>query len=92
MTVNAKTRRRWLGALCLFAAIAMLVADEFALKGRLTGVAFLSYWLVCFLFTVSAIACALADARAVRLENREIQRSLLESTIREIEKRRRPGE
>jgi len=89
--MNAQTRRRWVGTLCLLGAIVMLVVDEIALKGRLTRLGFLSYWLVCFLLTAGAIVCALADARAVRRENREIQRSLLESTIREIEGRKPPG-
>jgi len=84
VTSNAKTRRRSFGALCLLAAILLLVADEYLLKGRLSGVAFLAYWLVCFLFTVLAIVAACLDVRELRRTTRSEQRALLENTLHEI--------
>lgn len=85
VTFNSKARRRWFGALYLLAAIAMLVAGETVLKGRLSALAFVAYWLVCFIATVLAVCAALLDVRAVRLETREEQRALFESTVGKIQ-------
>jgi membrane protein implicated in regulation of membrane protease activity len=82
---NSKTLRRCFGALCLLAAIAMLVAGETVLKGRLSALGFVAYWLVCFVVTVLAIYAALLDARAVRLETQAEQRALFESTLQKIQ-------
>ena len=90
--MNAKIRRRWFGALCLLAALAMLVAGETVLQGRLKALGFIAYWLVCFVVTVLAIGAALLDARAVREETQTEQRALFESTLQEIqEKKARQG-
>lgn len=83
--MNAKTRRRWFGALSLLAAIVMLVAGETVLKGRLSALGFVAYWLVCFVATVLAIYAALLDARAVREETRAEQRALFENTVQKIQ-------
>jgi hypothetical protein len=89
-TTELRTRRRrWFGGLCLLGAIAMLVLDEIALKGRLSAVGFLCYWLVCLVLTVLAIFAALADLRAVRTESRRVQRDLVMETLRDIEKDKR---
>lgn len=88
-TDSSKRRRRWFGALCLIAAIAMLAGDELALKGRLHPLTSLVYWLVCFLLTILAIFAALADVRALRQKSRDEQRALFEHTLREIERERR---
>ena len=85
MTLNTKTRRRWFGTLCLLAAMAMLVAGETLLKGRLSALGFVAYWLVCFVATVLAVYAALADARAVRQETQAEQRALLEATLQRIQ-------
>ena len=82
--MNPKTRRRWFGALCLLAAIAMLIAGETVLKGRLSALGFLFFWLVCFVITVLAMYAALVDARAVREETHAEQRALFESTLQKI--------
>jgi hypothetical protein len=90
--MNPKTRRRWFGALCLLAALALLAAGETVLKGRLNAWGFIAYWLVCFVVTVLAIGTALLDARAVREETQTEQRALFESTLQEIqEKKARKG-
>ena len=94
VTMNTKTRRRSFGALCLLAAIAMLVAGETVLKGRLSALGFAAYWLGCFVVTALAIYAALLDARAVREETHAEQRALFENTVRKIqeEKARKAGD
>ena len=86
VTANAKTRRRWFGALCLAAALVMLVTGLAFLDARLSSIARLCYWLGCFVLTGLAAGTALIDAARVRAEQREEQRALLESTLRQIER------
>ena len=50
--------------------------------------AFLVYWLVCFLFTFAAIIVALIDMRAVRRQTREDTLELFEKTLGELERER----
>lgn len=89
----AKSRRRWFGAVCLLGAIALLLAGQTGLEGRLAGVAFILYWLLCLLLTLLAMVTALLDVAALRRENRDRQRALIESTIEEIQAgRTRPAE
>ena len=83
--MNTKARRRWFGTSCLLAAMAMLVAGETLLKGRLSALGFVAYWLVCFVVTLLAVYAALADARAVRLETQAEQRALFEATLQRIQ-------
>ena len=87
MSPNAKVIRRTVGTTSLLLAAAMLVAGETVLKDRLSTIAFLFYWLACFLLTLLAVAAALLDARAVRSENRRQQRELLENTLGKIRPR-----
>ncbi len=89
MSVKAKTRRRWFGALCLLTAVGMLVAGETVLKGRLSPVGFLLYWIGCFVVTALAATAALLDAARVRAESRHEQRVLFEETLRKIESEKR---
>lgn len=85
MALNAKSRRRLFGALCLLAAIVMLVAESTLLKNRLGELALLFYWLICFVFTLLAMAAAFLDVLILRHEARQQQRALFESTLRKIE-------
>jgi|SRR5258705_4002412 len=85
MALDATARRRWFGAVCLFAAIAMLVLGETVLKGRLADLGFIVYWLICFGFTGLAIMAAFLDAHAMRSRVREEHRKLLETTLKKIE-------
>ena len=84
MALDAIARRRWLGVLALLAALVMLVGGQTVLAGRLEGVIFLAYWLVCFGFTLLAIVIALWDARTLRRQSRQDARALLHSTLNEI--------
>jgi len=87
---SAKSLRRWFGSLCLFGALALLLAGQTGQEGRLKGVPFILYWLLCLVLTLLAMVAALLDVSAVRRENREHQRALIESTLEEIENRKRP--
>jgi Na+/melibiose symporter-like transporter len=85
MGLDATARRRWFGGIALVLALAMLVLGETVLKGRMSEVAFMVYWLVCFVFTVLAIVVAFRDVKAVQHEVRTEQRTLLESALKDIE-------
>lgn len=67
----------------------MLIAGETLLKGRLSGVSLLCYWLGCFVFTAIAAGAAVIDAARVGIESRDAQKSLIEDTLKEIEKEKR---
>ena len=86
MTANAKTRRRWFGAICLLGSIVMLIAGETVLKDRMQPLMLVTYWSVCFILTGLAAGVALMDAARVRNEQRDEHRALIESTLKEIER------
>jgi membrane protein implicated in regulation of membrane protease activity len=85
MVLDSTARRRWIGAICVFAALVMLIGGETVLKGRLSDLAFLVYWLACFGFTGLSIAVAVLDARIVRHRLEEEQRKLLQTTLKKLE-------
>ena len=85
MALDATTRRRWFGALVLLAALGMLIGGETVLKGKLDGLAFIIYWLVCFGFTGLAILIAILDARALRRRTHQEQHDLFDTTLKQIE-------
>ena len=87
--MDATARRRWFGAMFLLAALALLLCGETLLKGRMSNLFFLIYWLVCLVLTGLAIAVAFADVRALQRRIREEQRQLFEATLRKIEKEKR---
>jgi endonuclease/exonuclease/phosphatase (EEP) superfamily protein YafD len=91
VSLNTKIARRTLGTVSLVLAMAMLIAGETILKGRLSAIAFLFYWFACFVLTVLAIVAALLDARAVRTENQRQQLELLKKTLGTIHPRDRSG-
>jgi hypothetical protein len=51
----------------------------------MSNIAFVVYWLTCFIFTGLAIVVAFRDAKVVQHEVRSEQRTLLESTLKDIE-------
>jgi hypothetical protein len=83
--MDATARRRWFGVLVLVVALALLVAGDTVLKGRLGPVAFLAYWLVCLALTGIAVFVAMLDFRALRFRMREENRRLFENTLKQIE-------
>jgi len=86
MGLDARARRRWFGAIALGTALVMLIAGETGLKGRLSALGFLLYWLVCFALTSVAIFAAFLDVRALQNQIRREQKDLLDTTLRKIEK------
>ena len=85
MALDATARRRWIGALFLLAALAMLIAGETLLQGRLTDAGFIVFWLCCFVFTGLAVIVAFLDVRALQDRVRRDQRDLFETTLKKIE-------
>ncbi len=86
MRESPNPRRRWFGALCLLAAIGLLIAGETVFQGRLSPAGFVLYWAACFVLTALAAIAAVREAARIRHEQRDEQRALLESTLREIER------
>ena len=85
MSNSADALRRWLGLFCLAVAAGMLIWGQTILKPLLDGAGYVLYWLICFFFTIAAIAIALIDLRAVRQRTREEQTELVRKTLAEIE-------
>ena len=85
---TVEKRRRWLGVFFLLAALAMLLAGQTVLRGRLSNLGFVLYWLVCFGFTLLAMVVAWMDALAIRRDSRVEQRAFVEETLREIARKR----
>lgn len=89
--MSAMSRRRWMGVIFVAAALAMLIAGQTILKSRLEGAVFVLYWLACLVFTALAIVIALLDVRTLRDRTREEHRTLIEDTLKEIEREARSG-
>ena len=85
MGLGRTARRRWIGAVVLTIAAAMVVAGQTALQPVLRGDLFFVYWLVCVLLTGAAIVTAFVDARETRIEIKKQERDLLEHTIKQIQ-------
>jgi hypothetical protein len=92
MGLGPTARRRWFGAIVLDVALLMLILGETVLKRKMSDVAFVLYWLVCFVLTGVAIVVAFRDVKAVQNEVRSEQRTLLESTLKDIESEARNRE
>jgi len=86
MLTAGDMRRRWFGFTSLFLAGGMLIAGQTVLEPRLTRVAFLIYWMTCFLLVVAAILTALLDVRAMRNRTRREQTDLMEQALDEIKR------
>lgn len=63
----------------------MLIAGETVLKSRLKDLSFLLYWSLCFVLTGLAILVAFLDARSVQRRTRHEARTLIETTLSDIE-------
>jgi len=86
MGLDATARRRWLGALALAVALAMLLAGQTVLENHLGPLGSLVYWLVCAGFTGVAILTAFLDVRALQNRSRKEQRELFHATLENIER------
>jgi len=85
MAWESSSRRRVFGCVILTVAVLLLALGETVLKGRLSGVSFILYWMACFVCTGVAMVVAIADLRALRERTREEQRHLVHDTLKEIE-------
>lgn len=87
----SEARRRWLGVFCLAIAAGMLFWGQTILEPQLDGLAFLFYWLICFIFTIAAICVALIDIRALRRRTRLEQKELVDRTLDKLGNGERDG-
>ncbi len=85
MGLDRVARRRWLGGICLAAALGLLLAGQTVLRGRLGPIALLLYWFACLVLTLLSIAIALADAREVQRRTLQEHKELFRSTLEQIE-------
>ncbi|MDQ6630863.1 MAG: hypothetical protein M3Y82_03790 [Verrucomicrobiota bacterium] len=86
MARSSRSFRREIGAGFLTVAVGMLVLGETILKSRLSGVAFIFYWISCFSFSGLAAITALVDLFIVRRQSREARRELVDRTLLKIKK------
>jgi hypothetical protein len=82
---KGKLIRRLFGAGCLIGAVVLLLAGDTKPASADSPVAFILYWLVCFVLAGLAMAAAILDLGAVRREARAEQRELLQTTLLDIE-------
>ena len=85
MSTRADQQRRKWGMFCLSSAVGMLVFGQTLLESRLQGVSYLIYWIICFLFTMAAIAIALLDVSALRKQSQSVQKEILKDTFGDLE-------
>lgn len=85
MAQNWKCRRRWVGAVSLLGALALLVLGQTALESKLQGITFLLYWSLCLAATGVAVITALLDVRALQHRARAEQRNLLETALQDVQ-------
>ena len=89
---KADLRRRLLGGVFLATALGMLVAGQTVLHDAFSPLGFIAFWVLCFVFTMAAVAVAFWDLAAVRRRTRDEQRELVESTLKEIVQRKNSKE
>jgi len=87
MSLKPEQRRRWTGAVILGIAVLMLIVGETLLKGSLSPLLMLVYWLACFALAAVSMIYAVIDASAVARQTTKARRELAAQTIQEIEQR-----
>lgn len=85
MAQDWKCRRRWIGAVSLLGALALLVLGQTALESKLQGMTFLLYWSLCLAATGVAVITALLDVRTLQHRARREQRDLLETALQDVQ-------
>lgn len=83
--------RRTLGLVFLGLAVLLLACGLTVLQSRLEGVAFLFYWMGCYLATSLALLVAFYDAWLVRQRARREEHELANRTLGDIPEARREG-
>jgi hypothetical protein len=89
MGLERGLQRRLIGAVFVLLAIIMLICGQTVLRGRLSPVEFLFYWLACLGFTCLAIVIAFRDARESQHKVQREHRALLDDTLKTIEREAR---
>jgi len=77
-----------MGAAFLLIAVLQIALGLTVLRERMTSIATLLYWAMCFGATLGAVICALLDAMANLRESRRERRDLLDTTLREVDEAR----
>jgi hypothetical protein len=85
MALDPTKSRRWVGAILVLAAVAMVICGETVLRDRMGPLATLAYWMGCLVLTSLAILVALLDLRALRNRTRLEERALFETTLKKIQ-------
>ncbi len=87
--------RRLIAGILLGGALVMLTLGVTLFADRLRDIAFVFYWLTCFLLTGMAALLAVIDMALIRRQQRREQQELIATTLREAEaekaKRTPPG-
>ena len=96
MKLTPEQRRLRVGAIILSVALIMLILGETLLKGSLSSVWMLAYWLGCFALAALSMIYAILDASAVARRTAKERRELAAHTVQEIERslrdnQRNPG-
>ncbi|HVY72354.1 MAG TPA: hypothetical protein VHH73_20635 [Verrucomicrobiae bacterium] len=85
MNSKESGRRRW-GIVFLAVAGGMLVLGQTLLHPFLHNLAFVIFWLICFVAVGLAMLMALLDFRAISRQAREEQRDLVTKTLVDLRK------
>lgn len=65
MTNDSGSMRRWLGMLFLGVSFAMMMWGQLILQEHLFGIVLTVYWMVCFVFSITAVTMGVLDVRDV---------------------------
>lgn len=84
MVFSQGSALRWLAAVTLFSAVAMVAVGEFLLKEQLHAEAFIYYWMVCIAFTFLTLMLALADCWLVCRQMHRQQKELLAEALKAV--------
>jgi biotin transporter BioY len=84
MGLSLDNRRRWLGIICMFGAVLMLLLGLTFFQNHMRPKVFIIYWLTCMLLTTMTMIIALLDLRAVRQRSRQEKSELARSVLGEF--------
>ena len=81
MKTGPVSARRFVGGLLLLGALLMLLLGLTTFSPALKGIAFIIYWLICYLLTGGAALMAIIDFACIRRDMKKQQTELMESTL-----------
>lgn len=85
MAAHGDIQRRRFGMIFLIVASAMVVLGQTLLSPFLRGLAFIVYWLACFVITGLAMLAALLEARTISRQAREQHREMVARALDGLE-------